>query len=444
MKKTIAMILTLCLTLTVLGTCAFADGGYQIKVVDPDGNPVEGVMVQFCSDTECLMQTTDDNGLAAFDKPAGSYTAHLLKVPAGYEKDDTEYAVPETPDTVVLAVKPEGATAEEEAADVIDAPQIGVYYKTPEALANLKGQVHLSYNFLDDGVLDIPVTYLAVSKADMDAYMTLYRAAAAAFTNGEEMPTDPDHPTWLSGYESLPLYDIFIINDNRGETELHELLKGVGLGDDAFCNFTEIGSDADNHFFLTQYAGIMDSADELKPLMGEFFDEYEKLFNDPSLYLSGLKLSAPEWPNTKKAGEVFTFKTTDLDGNAVDSAELFSKAKVTMVNCWGTWCNPCRAELPELGKMAKELEEQGCQLVGLCTDAFDDAVAATAKQLLSDADASYLNLRCTEEIEEDISLTAWPTTYFVDSEGKLLTDPFEGANPATYRAMLADCLAQLG
>jgi hypothetical protein len=32
----------------------------------------------------------------------------------------------------------------------------------------------------------------------------------------------------------------------------------------------------------------------------------------------------------------------------------------------------------------------------------------------------------------------------VDSEGKLLTDPFEGANPATYRAMLADCLAQLG
>lgn len=94
---------------------------------------------------------------------------------------------------------------------------------------------------------------------------------------------------------------------------------------------------------------------------------------------------------------MFAFKTTDLDGNAVDSAEFFSKAKVTMVYCWGTWCNPCKAELPELGKMAKELEEQGCQLVGLCTDAFDDAVAATAKQLLSDADASCLNLRCTSQ-----------------------------------------------
>ena len=81
---------------------------------------------------------------------------------------------------------------------------------------------------------------------------------------------------------------------------------------------------------------------------------------------------------------------------------------------------------------------------GLCTDAFDDEVAATAGQLLLDADASYLNLRGTEEIEEDISLMAWPTTYFVDSEGRLLTAPFEGASPDTYRAMLADCLAQLG
>lgn len=444
MKKTIAAILTLCLMLTVLGAGAFADGGYQIQVVDEAGSPVEGVMVRFCSDTQCLVGKTGADGFAVFDEPAGTYTAHLLKVPAGYEKDTTEYPLPETPDTVVLTVHPEGSAAKEEAADVIDVPQLGLYYKTPAALQNLKGQASLDYNFLTDGILDISVQYLAVSPADMEAYMALYRAAVEASTNGKEIPTDPDHPLWLSGYESLPLYDFFIINDNRGEAELRALLGQLGLGEEAFSSFTEIGSDADNHFFLIQYAGIMEAADELKPVMGEFFDEYETLFKDPAPYLSGLKLSAPEWPNTKKAGEVFSFKTTDLDGNAVDSAELFSKAKITMVNCWGTWCNPCKAELPELGTMAKELEEQGCQLVGLCTDAFDDEVAAAARALLDAAGASYLNLRCTEEIEADIALTAWPTTYFVDSEGRLLTAPFEGASPETYRAMLADCLAQLG
>ncbi len=94
--------------------------------------------------------------------------------------------------------------------------------------------------------------------------------------------------------------------------------------------------------------------------------------------------------------------------------------------------------------MVKELDAQGCQLVGLCTDAMDDETVATAKQLLSDASAAYLNLRCTDEINDDLSLMAWPTTYFVDSEGKLLAAPFEGASPETYRTMLVDCLAQLG
>ena len=304
MKKTIARILTLCLMLTALGACAFADGGYQIQVVDPDGSPVEGVMVKFCSDEQCLVGKTGADGIAAFDEPAGTYTAHLLKVPAGYEKDTTDYPLPETPDTVVLTVRPEGAAeAEEDDADVIDMPQIGLYYKTPEALKDLKGQVNLDYKFIPDGVLAVSVQYLAVSPADMDAYLSLSRAAAAASGNGEELPADPDHPSWLSGYESLPLYDIFILNGERGEKELRELLEDFGLGEDAFCTFEEIGSDADCRFFLIQYAELMDAPEEVKPVLGEFFDEFETLFQDPSLYLSGLKLSAPAWPDTKKAGD---------------------------------------------------------------------------------------------------------------------------------------------
>lgn len=443
MKKTVALILMLCLMLAVPGTAALADGGYRVRVVNEDGSPVEGVTVQFCSDEQCLVGMTDADGVAAFDEPAGSYTVHVLKVPDGYETDAAAYPVPETPDTVVLTLYAAGsAAAEEEDPDVIDVPPLGLYYKTPEALENLKGQVFVDYDFLDDGVLDISVQYLAVSETDMDAYMALYRASEEASVNGEESPADPEHPVWLSGYEILPLYDFVIINDNRGEEELRALLGTFGFDSTAFCTFIEIGSDEDNRFFLIQFAGILEQADELTSRLGGFFDEYETLFRDPSLFRSGLKLSAPAWPTPKKTGDVLSFRTTDLDGNAIDSAEVFSAARITVVNCWATWCGPCRAELPELGKMAKELEEQGCQLVGLCVDAMDDDGAETAVQLLRDANASYLNLRCTEEIEADTSLNAYPTTFFVDSEGRLLADPFEGASPAAYRAMLADCLAK--
>lgn len=450
MKKAIAMILMLCLMQAALCVGASADGGYQIKTVDPDGNPVQGVMVQFCSDDQCLMGKTGEDGIAAFDMPAGSYTVHLLKVPAGYEKDTTEYPVPAAPDLVVLTVRPEGAAAaESEAAEaeaeVIDVPQLGLHFEMPEALRNLKGQISLDYDFADEGLLIIPVSYLAVSKADNDAYNAYYKKATEAYTNGKEPDADPDHPSWLSGYDDSPLYNIYVINGGRGEKELLELLqKNYGLGEETLTALTEIGSDGDCRFFYSQYSGEIASLDEYKPVIGEFYDEFETLLKDPAPYLSGLKLSAPEWPKVKKVGETLSFKTSDLEGNDIDSAELFSKAKVTVVNCWATWCGPCKGELPELGEMAKELEAQGCQLVGLCTDAMDDETVATAKQLLSDANAAYLNLRCTDEITDDLSLMAWPTTYFVDSEGKLLAAPFEGASPETYRTMLADCLAQLG
>ena len=299
---------------------------------------------------------------------------------------------------------------------------------------------------IDEGLLNIPVNYFAVSKADNDAYKAFYQQAVEAVNSGKDIPSDPDHPSWLSGYEDAPLYDFYVINGNRGEKELREMLNAAyGFEDADFCLFKEIGSDGENHMFLTQFDGIDKAADEIKDAMGEeFFDEYLKLFKDPSAFLSGLKLSAPEWPNTKKVGDVLTLNTTDLDGNAIDSAELFAKAKVTMVNCWATWCGPCKGELPELGEMAKELEAQGCQLVGLCIDAMDDDVAAEARSILSDAGAAYLNLRFTDELEKDLSLMAYPTTFFVDSEGKLLAAPFEGADPDTYRDMLAECLAQLG
>ena len=64
---------------------------YVIRVRDAEnGGPVGDVTVQFCSDTECRMGRTDENGDAEFGAEPGSYTAHVLKVPEGYEKNDEE------------------------------------------------------------------------------------------------------------------------------------------------------------------------------------------------------------------------------------------------------------------------------------------------------------------------------------------------------------------
>lgn len=71
---------------------------------DEKGNPVQGAAVQFCSDSQCMMAKTDENGMAVFEVEPGSYSVHILKVPSDYEKHLTEYRLSDTYSDVVVVL----------------------------------------------------------------------------------------------------------------------------------------------------------------------------------------------------------------------------------------------------------------------------------------------------------------------------------------------------
>src|SRR5262245_41488283 len=54
---------------------------------------------------------------------------------------------------------------------------------------------------------------------------------------------------------------------------------------------------------------------------------------------------------------------TDLDGHAVRLT--WGGAKLTLVNLWATWCQPCREEMPALQKLADRHVEDGLSMLGL-------------------------------------------------------------------------------
>ena len=144
-------------------------------------------------------------------------------------------------------------------------------------------------------------------------------------------------------------------------------------------------------------------------------------------------------------GTKVSFETTDLDGNPVKSEDLFAGHKVTMINNWATWCGPCCGELPELAKLAAEIGETNCQIIGICDDTLDDEKAiGEARKLLSESGADYINLIQKEEIRELLPLPAYPCTYYVDSEGTILTKPVVGALVDSYYARLEEALAAVG
>ena len=151
--------------------------------------------------------------------------------------------------------------------------------------------------------------------------------------------------------------DSLAINDNRDEAELRALLQQYNAphGDD-FTWLEKIVTDGDTSFYLGQYARVNERMDEYREVMGDFFPEFEDLYRDKETFLSALTLRRPLWPTELEIGGVLSFETTDLDGNQVRSEELFAESKVTMLNLWGTWCAPCKGELPELARLAKEMD----------------------------------------------------------------------------------------
>ena len=126
-----------------------------------------------------------------------------------------------------------------------------------------------------------------------------------------------------------------------------------------------------------------------------------------------------------------SFEGQDLDGNPVDSATLFSNNAVTVVNFWFTTCKPCVGELPDLEALHQELAKKGGTVIGINAFTLDGSTKDTneAKSVLEQQGVSYPNIWFASNSDAGLftaGLYAFPTTYVVDRNGRIVGDPIVG------------------
>lgn len=118
------------------------------------------------------------------------------------------------------------------------------------------------------------------------------------------------------------------------------------------------------------------------------------------------------------------FEGQDLEGNAV-SSDIFSDTKLTMVNVWATYCNPCLSEMPGLGELAGEYDSGDFRIIGIVSDVQEGAGeegVELATYLVEQTGADYPHLLLNESLYYGLltDVSAVPTTFFIDGEGNIL------------------------
>ncbi len=107
------------------------------------------------------------------------------------------------------------------------------------------------------------------------------------------------------------------------------------------------------------------------------------------------------------------FSAQDIDGRWHSADEWLGK-KPVVINFWGTWCPPCRFEIPDLVKLYDEYQAKGVELISMAVNDSPDRV----KDFASANKMDWVLLLAQDQIQIDYKLTTGiPTTIFIDKEG---------------------------
>ncbi|MFJ3586195.1 TlpA family protein disulfide reductase [Streptomyces sp. NPDC090127] len=133
-----------------------------------------------------------------------------------------------------------------------------------------------------------------------------------------------------------------------------------------------------------------------------------------------------------------------LEGEKLDVADL--KGKVVVLNAWGSWCGPCRAEAPHFAKVADAFKDKDVAFVGLNTRDpnkqqalnFEEEYEVSYPSLYDPAGKVILN----GFPKGTLNLQAIPSTVVLDKDGKIAARALMALDEKKLRSMIEPLLAE--
>ena len=126
-----------------------------------------------------------------------------------------------------------------------------------------------------------------------------------------------------------------------------------------------------------------------------------------------------------KQGEMAPdFKLSTIDGKTVQLSDF--RGKQVLLNFWATWCPPCRAEMPHMVKFYNDYKDKNVVILSVNMTQSERNESSVPAFIQEYKMTFPIVLDRQGAVGDLYQVTAYPTSYLIDSQG-VIRNVFVGA-----------------
>ncbi len=141
----------------------------------------------------------------------------------------------------------------------------------------------------------------------------------------------------------------------------------------------------------------------------------------------------------EKGGNQVGFKAINFISKTINGKEIELnnlKGNVVMLDFWGTWCAPCRDEIPKLKSIYEEYKDKNFVMIGIAKDDI-----ASLKNYVEENDVKWNQIIQADDMQiiSDYGIVGYPTTFLIDKDGVIIA---KGLRAEELEVKLAEIFAK--
>lgn len=117
----------------------------------------------------------------------------------------------------------------------------------------------------------------------------------------------------------------------------------------------------------------------------------------------------------------------DTSGHQLDLSSY--RGKVVVLNFWVTWCEPCRAEIPELIELQNRFLDRGLAVIGIALEDDLTSVQATCQKL----NVNYSVALGDKKLSAFFGGVGFPTTFVIGRDGRIYSKHVGATNLRVFQ-----------